>query len=187
MQELHTERSDDATRAALDARCRREGRDATRESRKAVSGPLSGSAMGMAIKASLGAEIAMEACGGWARYDAAMTRYERLVLGRSSTQKAATIQHEPERAEAETHHTVDLRTEDQRIVDAANTWAIWRGYEGLLRPEQSALVRQARHADDDLWWDAALHQPTRRGRFLAHALSDLADMLQARVDKEPAR
>ena len=50
--------------------------------------------------------------------------------------------------------------------------------KGIFRScvERRGLIREARHRPPETWWDTHTATPTHKGRMLARALYDLADI-----------
>ncbi|MBC22293.1 MAG: hypothetical protein CMJ32_00045 [Phycisphaerae bacterium] len=166
----------DTQNVVLAARCRQQGRRATVKDMLAVKEAINSSLIGLAIKATLTPEEAMEAWDAFVHYDHDCRRFEMLVLNRQSSPKSATLEMMPDRMETDPSASVDDRTEEERHRAAVNKRDAWRSHLGTLGEPGAGLIREARHRPPETWWDTHTATPTRKGRILARALYDLADI-----------
>jgi len=173
---------DDPRKVALTARCHHLGIGADRDSRRKVTAPHLGSDLGRVMHMACSQDEAARLWSVWQAWCMAERTYRLRYLGQAGEPKGATIALLPEKMEADTGHTIDTRTPDERDRDSVNTWMRWQGFLGKLPASTLAVVlHQARREDGPTLW--ADRKPTEHGTLTLDALRLLADI----VERETAR
>lgn len=186
----HSENAKAATRAtngqfsredprtpALAARARRVGQDGSkREVRLAMTGTWHESDAGLCIN-SLAEKDRDELYDVWKRFTSAEHTYKRRILGISSFPKTAKIEMQPERFESDQSHSIDIRTDEERDIDAKRRQLQWRGYIGKLPLHYQSILFQAEVEQIEIWANCG---PTARGYTFISALRALAEAVEER-------
>jgi len=170
-------KADDLSDAALNSRCLRFGIAPGEAARKAMRGTEAGSPIGMVmLRMCASADEVARLWAVWQGFCAAEQSYRLRYLGQSGNPKGASIVMVPDHVEADKHHTIDARTNDQKDRDAVDNWMRWRGYLGHLdRMMQGALHCAERGERPDLWEDRA---PTEAGIFALTAVRALSAIVE---------
>ncbi len=169
--------AEDAPRVALTARCLRFGITPTQDARRALSGQHAGSQLGMVMMRECEApeELArLWTC--WQGFCAAERTYRLRYMGQSGDPKGASIAVPTDRMETDQHHTVDVRTPDQKDRDAVNNWMRWRGYVGHLSAREATALHEAERENGKPVWED--RRPTAHGLAAYRALVALADVVE---------
>lgn len=168
---------EDARKTALEARCHHVGITPDRDNRAKVTAPWLSVPLGMVMHRICNGEECSRLWSVWQGWCAAERTYRVRYIGQTGEAKGAAIAMVPDKMEADTGHTIDARTGDERDRDAVNTWMRWQGYLGMLPSVESAtLLHQARREDGPpLWLD---RKPTVYGGATLHALRLLADVVE---------
>lgn len=109
----------------------------------------------------------------WRAIITAQHNYRTRILGQTGYPKGAAIAMVPDRMEADTGHTIDIRTADEKDAAAKRAWASWEAaIKALPMPQWIWAIRNALNGGmdgegGDVWRDG---QPTARGRVLVDAL-----------------
>ena len=113
----------------------------------------------------------------WRAIITAQHNYRTRILGQTGYPKGAAIAMVPDRMEADTGHTIDIRTADEKDAAAKRAWATWEAaIKALPVPQwiwaiRNALTGGMDGAGGDVWRDG---QPTACGRVLVDALVAVA-------------
>ena len=162
-------------REALSARARHfRGRD-TRKDRDALSGQHIGSQIGMVIEARARRDEIGPLWRVFTDWCAAEDNYRKRYVGQSEHPKGAAIQMVPDRMEADTSHSVDLRDTETRDRDAVTRWTRWQGYLGMLSAPYVRVLHDARLERAPIWQD---RKPTQRGYDALAALRRLREIVE---------
>jgi hypothetical protein len=155
---------EDARTTVLAARCHHLGTSGDKDARKAAAAPHLGSDLGRVMERLCdGPDEIARLWAVWQGFCAAERTYRVRIIGQAGTPKGATIAMLPEKLEADTGHTIDTRTQDERNRDAVNGWMRWRGFVGQLGSKDMAgRLHQAEREDGpELWrkvpWTDADH------------------------------
>jgi len=176
MGEIATERSEDASRVALDARVRRGAKD-----RDEARDPLHGTDAGRCIlhmtdkargaapeKADKERRAITET---WASLSSAWENYCTRILGRPVGPQCAAIAMVPDKAEADPSLRIDLRTVEERDAAAKRAWQAWLDrIKALDLPQHRWAVRGAAQGfmGDEVLWRG--REPTASGCAFVAAL-----------------
>jgi hypothetical protein len=174
--------AEDLSRTVLEDRCRRFGLAAGDWARKALAGPEAGSPIGMVMLRELPSHEAVARLWSvWQGFCAAERTYRARYIGQTGDPKGASLAMVPDAMQADTGHTIDIRTAAQRDSDAVAAWMRWRGYLGHLSAEQRTAICDAeRNTGRPIWQDRA---PTKHGLFTLEALLALADVTERKARK----
>lgn len=165
MGQIATERVEDVTRVALDARVRRgaDDRDAARD-------PLHGSDAGRCILHLTGKDRSA-ITETWASLSSAWENYCTRILGRPVGPQCSAIAMVPDKAEADPSLRIDLRTVEERDAAAKRAWQAWLDrIKALDLPQHRWAVRGAAQGfmGDEVLWQG--REPTASGRAFVAAL-----------------
>jgi hypothetical protein len=165
----------DARETGLQARVKHFGATDTPDARRALSGQHIGSQLGMVMQRECQPDECARLWTVWQAFCMAEATYRMRIIGQSGNPKGATIAMLPDKLEADTGHTVDLRDSDQRDRDAVNAWMRWRGFIGHLDARYRVAIHDAeRGIGPDLWRDC---NPTSAGLVALEALRRLAKVV----------
>jgi len=118
----------------------------------------------------------MEAWDAWRGYDGIMRRFD-IVMDRSSSPTTANLASPPDASEiGPDAPPPDHRTEDERISDAKAAHERVTTALARLNLRERNLIEDSRFAPPEAWWDAATATVTRKGKELARALYEFADI-----------
>lgn len=170
MGHIATERVEDVTRVALDARVRRgaDDRDAARD-------PLHGSDAGRCILRLTGKDRSA-VTETWASLSSAWENYCTRILGRPVGPQCAAIAMVPDKAEADPSLRIDLRTVEERDAAAKRAWQAWIDrIKALDLPQHRWAVRGAAQGfmGDEVLWRG--REPTASGHAFVAALKLLTN------------
>ena len=158
--------AEDARTVALAARVRVHGIAAD-----AATSPLCTDAVDRCIMALAKDQAAVAQT--WRAIITAQHNFRTRILGQTGYPKGAAIAMVPDRMEADTGHTIDIRTADEKDAAAKRAWALWESaIKALPVPQYIWAIRNALNGGmdgegGDVWRDG---QPTARGRVLVDAL-----------------
>lgn len=170
MGEIATERSEDASRVALDARVRRGAKD-----RDEARDPLHGTDAGRCILHLTGKDRSA-VTETWASLSSAWENYCTRILGRPVGPQCAAIAMVPDKAEADPSLRIDLRTVEERDAAAKRAWQAWLDrIKALDLPQHRWAVRGAAQGfmGDEVLWRG--REPTASGRAFVAALKLLTN------------
>jgi hypothetical protein len=112
----------------------------------------------------------------WQAWCQAELTYQTRIIGKTGTPQGSSVQAIPEKIEADTGHTVDLRTVEEKNQDAVNAWMRWRGFLGHLSAHEATALHHARYEDGPILWRA--RKPTKAGLATLAALRTLAAVVE---------
>jgi len=142
MDEIPQERADQAQASVLTARARQMG--ISTSSAKDMNRPRLSEPAGMAIDILCDPEDAKRLWGHYCALTAAEGRYHR-TNGQSLYAKTAKIEMEPEKFETRADDVIDLRTQEERDVDAIRSWKRWRRHIDCLPLRCRSAIQTAKH------------------------------------------
>lgn len=172
---------EDARITALAARCHHVGKTPDKEGRASVTAPWMGEPIGMCMAYDNKQEVCARLWTVWMGLCAAERAYRVRILGVTGEPQNSALPMLPEKMEADTGHTVDIRTAAQKDDDAVAAYMRWRGYLGQIdKPQASRLLDITAGQGGELWRDQA---PTSRGYQALAAVTALADV----VDRDSTR
>jgi len=182
MRELSLDGHKGVMKAVIDARLRQSGMADTRENRKAVSAPHMGYKIGLVMNHAItGPGKRDKITKLWRTFDdwsAAESAYRRRYVGQSEYANNAALQMLPERFEADTSHTVDLRSDEEKDRAAINGWKHWQGLLGHLDRSMLVALHDARLERAELFKD---QKPTPRGMYALESLKALHRIVAERA------
>lgn len=162
----HTNQAEDARTVAISARMRVHGIAADN-----ATSPLCTDAVDRCIMALAKDQAAVAQT--WRSIITAQHNYRTRILGQTGYPKGAAIAMVPDRIDADTGHTIDVRTADEKDAAAKRAWASWEAaIKALTVPQYIWAIRNALNGGmdgegGDVWRDG---HPTPRGRVLVDAL-----------------
>lgn len=161
---------EDARKTAAQARVRVFGMTGADADRAALN-PLCGSGVGQCIIALAEDQAATKDT--WNRLCAAQHNYRTRILGLSGNPQGSAIAMQPDAMQADTGHTIDIRSADEKDEGAKRAWAnAEASINALPVPQWKWAIRSAMDGGidgmgGDVWRDG---QPTSRGKVLVQAL-----------------
>ena len=161
---------EDARKTALQARVRVFGIGGAEPMKAAVS-PLCGSGVGHCIIALAKDQAATADI--WHRLCAAQHNYRTRILGLSGNPQGSAIAMQPDAMQADTGHTIDIRSAEEKDEGAKRQWAnAEASINALPVPQWKWAIRGAMNGGidglgADVWRDG---KPTSRGKVLVQAL-----------------
>ena len=165
------ERAEDARRAPLEARLRVAGIPITPDSLKAAVAPDFGHDVGLCIRATIKGDEAAKALDAYSHLSASYRNYMTLYIGQTGNPQCAAIAMIPEPMETDPSLRVDLRTHDEKVRAAKQSWAAWEARIKALPFPQFRMaingVLRGFLGDGTLWRDG---RPTDTGRTVGAAL-----------------
>lgn len=167
-------RAEDPRLVAARARCAAAGIPDTADGRTAALDPIYGSDMGRCIAAIVSdAKDRADRASTWNSICQARERYLSLIIGVVPRPASAIIPMLPDRVETNDHHTIDTRTEDERIEDARRAWQYWLQLMSELPPGQGDAVLREVWGSGPPLWNRDSKSPTPRGRFAVEAIKSI--------------
>jgi hypothetical protein len=143
-----------------------------------VTAPWLGCDLGRVMDAEVGnPDERVRLWGVWQSWCIAERRYRLRYLGATESARGAAFVMLPEVVETAEHHTVDVRTGEERDRDAVAAWMRWQGWIGMLPlTDDRTRLHQARREDGPaLWRD---REATDAGRATLRALMVLSDVVE---------
>ena len=173
MEQIQQEKPDRTpARTALEARARQMGH---KESDwRIMQFQALGEPAGQALFLSHTVEDALKLWTVYAGLTASEARYHRVCLGKSMAAKVAKIEFLPERFEARDDDQPDLRDEDEKHRDAANSWDRWRGHFNQLGLGDRTIIQSVSRG----WIDPVIDGiVTARGKEFVTAVEKLSKVV----------
>jgi hypothetical protein len=168
------ERAEEVTQSAIQARLSRAGKDDTPEARKDAMRPLYGDDLGLCIMAVFPSPTTQNHLWGtWQDVCAAKRNWQQRITSTNPSPQSAVIAMLPEPMQADTSHSVDIRTADEKDQAARRVWAYWDDLLSKLLPHQSKALRLYLEGQSAPLWSDAFKCPSSCGIVAARALQEL--------------
>jgi hypothetical protein len=164
-------RAVDPRQSALKTRLRIAGIPDTPEALKAAVAPDFGHDVGLCIRATVKGDEAAKAWDAFSHLSASYRNYMTLYVGQTGNPQCAAIAMIPEPMETDPSLRVDLRTHEEKVRAAKQSWAAWEArIKALPFPQLRMAINGVLRGflgDGTLWRDG---KPTDTGRTVVAAL-----------------